>query len=857
MPDLTSNSSSLLSCPTEILSCIVSHLFLEDIANLSIVNKLFYTVFDPLLYYQDAKPYNRYAIYWAAVNASIVVAKRALDAGTPVNDRSNASIEGEKRIVISGYCVNLSVQQSFRSANMTTLIAFLLREGANMTPPITTITNWSERDKALSKLRISPFGHALAVMPDVYLITVQQHYQEVSQLGEFSSTALAKLAVASGNVEYAREVLKPETLESGFWEKNRNDLLQIAKALDDTAMTAMITEALTNTALETDTTVTIKPDSHGRYRESDLLEFVKFMLKDGADICDVNTHEWWELERFHSADYALERCYRILNELSDGLPTSISLQRLAYVLGNMDLVDICVQYWDEGNSPETLLMMMECACSWGDSRWAKILVDRGADVRTSNPSGDHPNDLLYRAAETLDPTLIKLLLDHGAQAAGNPKDGKRSLIAKVIMCGRGNKKNIVPILVMLLEAGASTDRVFADLDAGYSPYGQRVPHRTWERDHDELTPDFGKRRSFLEEICQPGCLELLESHGVIIYRPDQCYLYGALNENNMPLLERLLRDRILEADLPRIESGLIPPRQIFSNYSNERRQALTHTMIHLKDDVSGVSTLNLMKCLLKHGATINDSMHGLVARASSYYEENPAGTLRVIEFLLEMGAPTAGPGNRLVAAIPAVPGTDLKLQRFLLGHNLDLDIPNDQGVTALEALCKRSTHKDWRVLDLYLNHDPSLATNAALMAKVAAAATKARNIPMLRTVLRRTFIEPQRILGWALYVKSNGPQELDERTVAFAVAMGGLQDAASVGTRLVQDVSLLEAILFGNEDIVMTALHWYRYCTQKLSFPDSKKAIEVARGKHMERAVAYLEQHPHCTSRRCSEHHSY
>lgn len=850
------NTLSLTDCPTEILEHILSYMFLEDIANLSVANRRFYAVFDPLLYYEDARPFNRHAIYWAAANASIAVAQKALDGGTPINDRSDAKVntiptDGVRQDTTernTSYCVNLTVGKPVQTANMTALVTFFLKKGATML---------SKTDKYKTRPRTSfsltPFGHAMAAMPERYFETIQQHYQEVIQLGEFSNIALVKLAVATGNVDFARETLKANVIGRQLCGGDGYDLLEGVRYLEMDAMRAIIMATI-----DVDGASYIDRCAHDTGGNRDLVTFVKWMVKMGASIKAVNTEQWADLSAFPDVDDARDRCYKILTHgIGDYIPPHIRLQYVAYVLANMDILDICVQSDDaiDGSSQETLMMMMECACRWGDFRWAKILLDRGADIRAFNPPGDHPSTLLYDAAETLNPDLIKLLLDHGMQASGHPKDGKRSLLAKVIMCSLGDKKNIVPVLSLLLEAGAEANRVIADIIAGYGSDDAKESYPEWGRDHDEFTPERSERRSCLKELCQPGCLELLERHGLVIYRPDQHYLQGAFSENNVPLLERLLRDDVLNLKVPFTESGILPPTIPQFDYRFTKGTLLFYTLQHLYKDVSGDTTLNLMKVLFKYGVTIKSSRKGIISNTYRTYIDNPDGTMKVLRFLLDNGASTTGRGNHHLAAIPAIPSTDLYIQRFLLSYGMDLDVPNKKGITALEALCQKSTHKDRKVLDLYLDHNPNLVVDTSLMDKIAELATKRQNVPMLRTILARRFIEPRRLLTWALHSERIYLRGLDERTVAFAIAMGGMEDSARAGVRSDEEVSLLGAVALGNEDVVMTVLHWYRYCADEWERFRTKTSLEIAKETNMSRAVAYLEQNPHCTATGCPGKH--
>ncbi|KAM3539652.1 hypothetical protein ARSEF1564_007435 [Beauveria bassiana] len=58
-------------------------------SHLARVNRWLYQILDPILYLMDAKPYNQYALFWAAEHNLLAVAERALRAGTPVQPHND------------------------------------------------------------------------------------------------------------------------------------------------------------------------------------------------------------------------------------------------------------------------------------------------------------------------------------------------------------------------------------------------------------------------------------------------------------------------------------------------------------------------------------------------------------------------------------------------------------------------------------------------------------------------------------------------------------------------------------------------------------------------------------------------
>ncbi|TQV97802.1 hypothetical protein V2A60_006475 [Cordyceps javanica] len=67
----------------ELIVDVARHLWLGDMSRLAQANRRLHQVVDPFLYLTDSKPYNQYALFWAAQHNLSTVAERALHAGTP------------------------------------------------------------------------------------------------------------------------------------------------------------------------------------------------------------------------------------------------------------------------------------------------------------------------------------------------------------------------------------------------------------------------------------------------------------------------------------------------------------------------------------------------------------------------------------------------------------------------------------------------------------------------------------------------------------------------------------------------------------------------------------------------------
>jgi ankyrin repeat protein len=93
----------------------------------------------------------------------------------------------------------------------------------------------------------------------------------------------------------------------------------------------------------------------------------------------------------------------------------------------------------------------------GDARWIKPMIDRGADVNSSDPGG-HTLLMLAASSDTLPVETVKYLIEHGADVNAKSADGKSALdLAKL----RGS----TPVVDLLFKAGAkeaaaSTNPVF-------------------------------------------------------------------------------------------------------------------------------------------------------------------------------------------------------------------------------------------------------------------------------------------------------------------------------------------------------------------------------------------------------------
>lgn len=874
--------------PYDILLYILPHLFLEDIASLTATSKHYYALLDSCLYREDAKPSNRYAIYWAAVNASVVVARKALAAGTPANDSSDVTIRPWRmsRVVASAPCRHwfndeanrMDAPFSFQlqapapcvnAADVTATALCLLRAGASL-PALRDASSSpeiaKERVKEFRKFMRTPLAHTVAIFKKAYYEILWEHHDEIAaENGHCSGLSLLKLAVATADAGYAEKTLKEHGTEILQTKEASLCLWELArKTTNDTMIDWVYNAIQKHTPFAKGLALPPRP-------RPTLMEHIYDMLEDGAPTDNMQDVRWQHLSTFDNRlqyEVMLWREELNLGAYANPLEYGLTMDELAQRLEHSALLDLAFQDHPEiaYDTPEAWEIQLESACRWGDADWVRIILERGFDIREEESDSERPSRFLHLAMKPLDPVIIQTLLAHGARAAGRAKG--RSLVAQAIMAGYEEKRtNLVAVLRLLLEAGADTESVVDDMAAGY-----KMPEQMTRRHsllYYRMLGQTGQtsfkqkeRVQYQDALCQPGCLELLQDHGIAVYRRDSYFINGAITQSNVPLLQRLLEDGFLNDTTLCSKSGMLYRYGEDGTKHGLLEENLFHsTLIHLSNEEHPDAAISMIGLLLKHGADIRNNPDTIVRCAIQYYRLFPERTMRVIRLLLDAGAAINGPGNGRIVGIPAVKGTNLELQRLLLEHGASV-IGRDGGETqtAAERICTFSAHGDRKVLDLFFDHDEAaLTADPAHLQSLAEAACRSRNVPMLRTLLMRrpTSIAPRDVLGWALSIDHTARgaivQGIDDRTLAFAMAIGGPHDAVTAGRRSNIRVSLGAIIARDDEDLVMTALHWYQYCMEGQTI--GGVALEHARQKKMARVLDYLEQNPGCTSPHCEQWH--
>lgn len=815
------------------------------------------------------------------MNGSATVAQKALAAGTLVNDNSGVIVFPERlsstvepfnarhwfnghteyghprppSFVLEPACVS--------GADITAVVICLVQAGASVVPLVKSDDGREMQDaskKRFSEFAKTPLAYAVAAFEIGYYQVLWEHRDEIAALGSSSSTlTLFKLAVASGDVAYARKRWEEHGCQG---LQTRHVVKKLWKSARQTGNDKMM-QWMRALILKHTRFASVPTEQPGC--QIPLVELVHSMIEAGAPTDNIHDESWRRLWKFDKrVEYEMMRWHEDLDVGRNESPWEYGypLEELALGLENSELLDIALQDHSEiaYDTPEAWEMQLECACRWGDATWAKIILDRGFDIREEEYGRVRPSRFLYLALPSLNPILIQTLLGHGARAAGLAAPGRRSLVGKAIMAGyKEQKQNLVAVLKLLLEAGADASSAADDIAAGY-PKAVVEPYRYRQSDGFRHKPKKPTPRTYCQDaLCQPGCLELLESYGASpLHGLNWLFLRSAIEENNIPLLQRLLEDGILNPYDPSTDAGICyceACRNDLKKGPNVVYAALGYLRSKTHPDVA----ITMTRLLLKHGVDITLTAGSVITNAASYYKYSPECTLEVVRLLLDAGAYINGPKNECIAAIHAVKGTNLDLHKLLLERGASVSGErNGTGQNAAEVLCNFSKHGDRKVMQLFLDHDDELTANDELFQGVVEAACRSRNVPLLRTILMRKRVAPRYILGWALSTFSSSFYDVrwkvDARMLAFALDIGGVQDAVTAGKRTDVFVKFFDLMALEDEDLVMVALQCFHYCTD---FHGTRQfALQAAASNNMMRVFDYLQQNPNCSSLPCNSYHT-
>lgn len=220
----------------------------------------------------------------------------------------------------------------------------------------------------------------------------------------------------------------------------------------------------------------------------------------------------------------------------------------------------------------------------------------------------------------------------------------------------------------------------------------------------------------------------------MVYRPNIVYLFGACEEVNGPLIERLLRDSIMSKDFQepaaKDDVGVIPPHN-----ASDRKQHMVHpyvmNSVSLQHAQSAEAVVGIWTMLLAHGADIHNLYCGrpLLEDATRLYEKDSEGSLLLVNFLLQNGAKVSvqrSSYHTFLSAIPP-PKSDFALHKTLV----------DAGaVTSITSVCDKPKSRVYKTVDFLLDYNPAMANDESIE-KAILSVCEESTVPVLRTLLRR------------------------------------------------------------------------------------------------------------------------
>ncbi|CEJ92333.1 hypothetical protein VHEMI07993 [[Torrubiella] hemipterigena] len=724
--------------PIEITEQIVSCLFLEDIANLTAASKSFYSLFDPLLYIEDARPFHRHAIYWAAEKACVTVAKKALAGGTPVNDKTLCTPKTgcygrlsylhydrwpEYRNPHTSHDDIIFPKPFKIPEQMPDLVAVLLEAGADM-----SAVKGAYKDRDLLSFLSTPIGTALGTVNRPFFEVVRQSHCEINEHGAFTPLTLARLAICQGNVPRLEQVLAEDTDLLDLQGRDGKELSEMAYKNNQENMCRLLYRYIHGHEAD----ITYLRDKAGRFRTYNV-DIAERAIEGGASCNHMYEADWSELR----ADLKVVEALRFW--WHDHLRPP-SLTDVAVKIRDIQLLELAVSYESETlRQPQLgLRKLLGYACAWGELEWVRWILDQGLDLHAQEVK-DNYRSPLYAAATAGHIDVVELLLRRGALISGPPSPGSRSLVTEVLLYGE-KKESTVPVLEMLLAAGCDISLVIEQLKEGYpEPCGYWIKVKC------------------LPNMCQPGCIELLERYNIMVYRPNTVYLFGACDAANGPLIERLLRDGIMSNEFkePAESIGLIPPH----NEKDREHMKLENVMnrVNVSQAQSAEAVIRIWTMLLAHGADIHNlyCCRSLLTNAIWTYGTDPEGSLLLVNYLLQNGSKVRFEDNVPFLAAIGPPTADFTLHKMLL----------DAGaVINLATVCTKSENRVRKTVDFLLDYNSAMA-KADSIENALLSACAAYNVPVVRTLLRRTSKFPGSLTTMLM------SERLDPRMKAFLLSL--------------------------------------------------------------------------------------
>lgn len=768
MQQLRDSCPTLEGLPRELLLEIAGYLeFLEDIASLSSANKAFYTLFDLILYQEDAKPYHRHSIYWAAEHASVAVAQKALDAGTPVNDQSRQSRSFEQMVGKLFYATWPEFYQGAMGGvapkqfnihhscplDMVRLVELLLQAGADM-----SIVDYDSIDDKTCNFFSTPLGCAMQATRGPFFQVVHDCHAEVSQNenGCFSALTRAKLAITSGHLSLLEEALAAYPNEElsadlclsgadGGRELLHGELLH-RLAYEDNRLDMCRRLYFWTHGKEADANYLY--DDAGVYRRY-MMHCAQEAIEAGGSCADVKSGpEWAEFRSIRRLAWTFHQ-----SPAGDGeARRDRSLQDIAIYVRDRQLLELAMSVQGQDNNAPIgpaidLLRLLQYACSWEDVAWAEsIMTDPGLDL-TSAEGANALQESIREAIVKGQVDVLRLLLDRVGPSTTDqlPTPRRRSLIAEAVM-NCANKTSLMPILGLLFASGADVNRVLADLEAWYP----------------DDTPMY-EIETGIHNLCKPGCLELLEQHGILAYRPHIVYLLMACRQHNHDLLQRLLKDGVLSSDsgehhdstvgapLPQTGRSLGLDEQAGRSIGfdeQEGKQMLRtsayafcshfdssppYTSEHATEDVK------ILQAFLTHGGidlNVRHSHHTVLEKACIAMAGRPA-YVPTISWLIENGADFGVMERDLGITIRHKTDAATVSQQLLdaaCGVYAGVKFP----LAMLETMCRYCKPAVHKSIAKYAAHDADMFKDTAVVQAAMINAAKSNSVSALKALLPHT-----------------------------------------------------------------------------------------------------------------------
>lgn len=748
----------LLQLPTEILFAIANRIFLDDIANLSAVSKAFYAIFDPILYKVDSIPYYRHSIYWAAQHSCLTVARKALDAGTPINTMS------DPRQYIDNSLMDFPTVHTFEEASdeyspalaeatvtkrptinegMTAVIELFLQAGADIArlrnedgSPITR-----EQSAVFNQ---TPLGQAIRLVDQTYFELVLDNYAEIGTSGGFSPLTLAKLAIVSGQFLELEGVLSVYAEALDLTGPNGRELHHLAYKDDRHDMCRLLyfwaygKQAHTN----------FMCDSKGCFRGY-RTACAERAIKAGANCADVaHDDDWAEFRSIRG----MEDIFKFLVKDSRPSRQVTTLRDVAIHLVDIQLLELSILADGETiQNPEAgHLQLLQSACSWGEVAYAKRILDRNVNLKLDHLVGAF-RDTLCSAIQQGHAECVQLLLLHGPPISGAPAPGERSFITEALInCTKPG--SLVPILHHLFDAHADATCVVSELEGEEQirvpPHDISAPGKDISVALDKISDlllNTPVNHIHMATICQPGCMELLEQHGLVLYQPHVAFLETACHEHNTALVQRLINDGMLkpffcQEALPR---WLALRGCVSGRTGDEKCKRMRDTILNALFSLPFYNShhpakLETVQIFLKHG--LNDNIRpddcSVLEYACKYLEDIPDYIEQLIACLINNGIDVDAIAIDAGFAPIADDLNPVARSRYLVDiARYSQIIGSYKPVIAIQRLCLQGGNKARKYLDWYLARNPEVVKDTEVILEVTKVLISDGNVALLRTLM--------------------------------------------------------------------------------------------------------------------------